>query len=76
MNVCVKNWFNCIISGSTATKQIATVNVNPVYDEVMVQEIEMKQNSAYGTALAAVSTQLGKHQGEETTHEYEDVSQL
>ena len=45
----------------------------------MVQEIEVKQNSAYGTALAAVSTQLGEHgvcAKEETTHDYEVVSQL
>ena len=44
-----------------------------VYDEV---KVEMKENSAYGTALAAVSTQLVEHEGEETTHDYEEVSQL
>ena len=61
------NLFDHTILGSTATKQTVTVNVDPVYDEVTEQDIEMKENSAYGTVLAAVSTQLGEHQGEETT---------
>ena len=37
-----------------------------------VQKVEMKENSA----PAAVSTQLVEHEGEETTHDYEEVSQL
>ena len=36
----------------------------------------MKENCAYDTVLAAVSTQLVEQEGEETTHDYEDVSQL
>ena len=54
----------------------ATVKVDPVYDEViMVQEIEVKQNIAYGTARAAVSTQFGEQKRvcgkeESTTYDY------
>ena len=77
VNLCVQSIFNHTTSGrSTATKQISTVSDDPVYDEVKVQKIEMKENSAYHTALAAVSIQLVEHEGKETTHDYEDVSQF
>ena len=81
MNECAKNKLNHTISGSTRTKQNATVSNEPVHDEVIVKEIELKENSAYGTVhLAAVTTQQGEQEGvyerEETTHDYEDVSQL
>ena len=67
-----------MFSGSKTAPDIITVSGNPVYQEVMIQRIEMKENSAYGTAkLAAGSRQLEKHgKREETTPEYEYVSQL
>ena len=72
----VRSIFNHTTSGSTTTKEVSTVNDDAVYDEVKVQKVEMKENSAYDTALAAVSPQLLEQKGEETTHDYEDVSQL
>ena len=58
-----------------------TVNNDPIYDEIEIKEITVKENSSYGTALATVPAQLSDHEGacenqETTTDDYEDMSQL
>ena len=75
MNLCVQSGFNHTASAST-TKQTSTVCDVMGQTSTVCETDEMKKNSAYDTALAAVSTQLVEQEGEETTHDHEEVSQL
>ena len=72
---CIKITQCLTISNSTTAKEVVTASNNPVYEEIPMPEIDIKDNSAYGAAKPdAGSTKLEEHEEEreekETTPEY------
>ena len=56
-----------VIPGAgTAAQDVVTVSDNPAYQQVTVQRIELKENSAYCTVHPAAAS----------THQYEDITQF